>query len=72
MHVESEIYAALRTLLAHRTTLVIAHRVSTIALASRVILLDEGRVIATGTHEELLATTPLYAEVLAQTTVEAQ
>ena len=72
VHVESEIYAALRTLLAHRTTLVIAHRVSTIALASRVILLDEGRVIATGTHEELLATTPLYAEVLAQTTVEAQ
>ena len=72
VHVESEIYTALRTLLTHRTTLVIAHRVSTIALASRVILLDEGRVIATGTHEELLATTPLYAEVLAQTTVEVE
>jgi ATP-binding cassette subfamily B protein len=33
-------------------------------------LIDDGRVVATGTHEELLATTPLYAEVLAQTTRE--
>ena len=52
------------------STLVIAHRISTIALASRVILLDQGRVVATGTHEELLANTPLYSEVLAQTPSE--
>ena len=51
-----------------RTTIVIAHRISTIALASRVLLLDEGRVVASGTHEELLANEPLYSEVLAQTT----
>jgi ATP-binding cassette subfamily B protein len=70
VHVEAGIYEALSTLLARRTTIVIAHRISTIALASRVILIDEGRVVATGTHEELLATTPLYAEVLAQTTRE--
>jgi len=68
VHVEAEIYEALGYLLRQRTTIVIAHRISTIALASRVILLDEGRVIATGTHETLLATSPLYAEVLAQTT----
>jgi ATP-binding cassette subfamily B protein len=68
VHVEAEIYEALSHLLRQRTTIVIAHRISTIALASRVILLDEGRVIATGTHEELLANSPLYAEVLAQTT----
>jgi ATP-binding cassette subfamily B protein len=68
VHVEASIYQALRALLRQRTTIVIAHRISTIALASRVILLDEGRVVATGTHEELLATSPLYAEVLAQTT----
>ncbi|HEY7931438.1 MAG TPA: ABC transporter ATP-binding protein [Acidimicrobiales bacterium] len=70
VHVEAGIYEALRTLLAQRTTIVIAHRVSTIALASRVLLLDEGRIVASGTHEELLATTPLYAEVLAQSTVD--
>lgn len=70
VHVEAGIYEALGRLLHQRTTIVIAHRISTIALASRVILLDEGRVIATGTHEQLLESTPLYAEVLAQTTRE--
>jgi len=68
VHVEAGIYEALGRLLTNRTTIVIAHRISTIALASRVILLDEGRVVASGTHEQLLATTPLYAQVLAQTT----
>ena len=70
VHIEAEIYDALRNLLRQRTTFVIAHRISTIALASRVLLLDEGRVVAQGTHEKLLATTPLYAQVLAQTTPE--
>ena len=68
--VEAGIFDALSRLLSQRTTIVIAHRISTIALASRVILLDEGRVVATGTHEELLTTTPLYSQVLAQTTEE--
>jgi ATP-binding cassette subfamily B protein len=68
VHVESGIYAALRELLTRRTTIVIAHRISTIALASRVLLLDEGHVVACGTHEELLANVPLYSEILAQTT----
>jgi ATP-binding cassette subfamily B protein len=70
VHVESGIYAALRGLLQQRTTIVIAHRISTIALASRVLLLDEGRVVASGTHEELLANVPLYSEVLAQATTD--
>ena len=72
VHVEAEIHEALEHLLDHRTTIVIAHRISTIALASRVILLEDGAVVASGTHEELLASTPLYAEVLAQTTSEDQ
>jgi ATP-binding cassette subfamily B protein len=55
-----------------RTTLIIAHRLSTISLADRVILLDSGQIVADGTHAELLATAPLYAEVLAQAASEEQ
>ena len=66
VHVEAGIYDALRQLMVRRTTIVIAHRISTIALAQRVILLDEGRVVASGTHDQLLASVPLYTEVLAQ------
>jgi ATP-binding cassette subfamily B protein len=66
VHVEQLIHASLRELMKGRTTLIIAHRLSTISLADRVVLVDEGRVVADGTHAELLATTPLYAEVLAQ------
>ncbi len=66
VQVELQIHDALRELMVGRTTLVIAHRLSTISLADRVVLLDGGRVVADGTHAELLATTPRYAEVLAQ------
>jgi ATP-binding cassette subfamily B protein len=69
VHVESGIYEALRGLLTQRTTIVIAHRISTIALASRVLVLDDGHVVASGTHEELLEREPLYSEILAQTTL---
>jgi ATP-binding cassette subfamily B protein len=72
VHIEQEIHAALDALLEHRTTLVIAHRLSTIALASRVILIDGGRVVATGSHAELMASTPLYSEVLARTALDAE
>ena len=68
VHVEAGIHEALAHLLERRTTIVIAHRVSTIALAKRVLVLDDGRIVASGTHEALLATTPLYAQILAQST----
>jgi ATP-binding cassette subfamily B protein len=64
--VEQKIHSALRVLMQDRTTLIVAHRLSTISLADRVMLLDGGRVVADGTHDELLASTPLYSEVLAQ------
>jgi ATP-binding cassette subfamily B protein len=44
----------------------VAHRLSTIALADRVILVEAGRVVADGTHRSLLATDPRYAAVLAE------
>jgi len=62
---EHEIRGALGEVMAGRTTLVIAHRPATIALADRVVLIDGGRVAATGTHDELLATSSRYREVLA-------
>jgi ATP-binding cassette subfamily B protein len=52
--------------MAGRTTIIIAHRPATIALADRVVLLADGRVVASGTHDELLATEPRYREVLAR------
>jgi ATP-binding cassette, subfamily B, bacterial len=66
VQVEQEIHEALRVLMTGRTTLVVAHRLSTIGLADRVVLLDGGRIVADGTHTKLLETVPLYGEVLAQ------
>ena len=70
VHVETAIHDALDSLLEHRTTLIIAHRVSTIALADRVIVLDEGRISAQGSHEDLLASSELYRRILAQADAE--
>jgi ABC-type multidrug transport system ATPase subunit len=55
-----------------RTTLIIAHRLSTISLADRVAVVEDGRVIAIGTHNELLATEPRYVEILAQAEAEEE
>jgi ATP-binding cassette subfamily B protein len=63
---EVEIYATLEHVMRGRTTLLIAHRLSTINLAERIVFLDGGRIVATGTHHELLRNEPRYAAVLAQ------
>lgn len=68
VHVEQQIHAALHEQLGTRTTILIAHRLSTIALADRVVLIEDGRVIADGGHAELMTTEPRYAAVLAQVT----
>ena len=62
---EHEIREAMATVMKGRTTIVIAHRPGTIALADTVILLDEGRAAAVGTHEGLLASNERYRQVLA-------
>ncbi|HLM96015.1 MAG TPA: ABC transporter ATP-binding protein [Acidimicrobiales bacterium] len=71
VQVEQQIHDALRVLMEGRTTLIVAHRLSTISLADRVVLLEDGRIVADGTHAELLETTPHYAEVLAQADPDA-
>ncbi|MCX6533790.1 MAG: ABC transporter ATP-binding protein [Actinobacteria bacterium] len=62
---EHEIRQAMATVMKGRTTIVIAHRAGTIALADSVVLLDGGRVVAVGTHEELLLNDERYQNVLA-------
>ncbi len=66
VQVEQTIHRGLKVLMEGRTTLIVAHRLSTISLADRVVLMDSGRAVAEGTHAELMATSPLYVEVLAQ------
>lgn len=63
---EHEIRGALATVMHGRTTIVIAHRPATIALADEVAFIDGGRLVARGDHEELLARNPRYGAVLAQ------
>ena len=57
---EAAVQAALDNLSRDRTTLVIAHRLATVVRADRILLIDNGRITATGTHEELIVESPLY------------
>lgn len=70
VNIESKIHESLTKLLNKRTTILIAHRLSTINLADRVIVLDEGKVIASGKHEELLNSVSRYSEILSQQAIK--
>jgi ABC-type multidrug transport system fused ATPase/permease subunit len=60
---EAEIKRGLTEVMAGRTTFVVAHRLSTISLADEIVVMDEGRVLDRGRHEELLERSELYREI---------
>jgi len=66
VHTEAAAQAALRTVLDGCTVFVVVHRPSTIALAQRAVLLDEGRLVAIGTHHELMEREPRYRAILSE------
>jgi ABC-type multidrug transport system fused ATPase/permease subunit len=69
---EARIRAGLREAMRDRTTLIIAHRLSTIALADEIVVLDDGRVAARGTHDDLLQTSNVYREIYEHGLLERQ
>ena len=71
VHTESRIETGLRRLLAGRTAIVIAHRLSTIRQAGRIIVLDQGRIVEQGSHDELIAAGGAYAALYADWAAQA-
>ncbi|WP_375545372.1 ATP-binding cassette domain-containing protein [Dermabacter vaginalis] len=69
---EERVTERLREVLSHTTTLIVAHRTSTVALADRVALLEDGRITAVGTHTDLMATSERYRYVIANQEEEAR
>jgi ATP-binding cassette subfamily B protein len=69
---EARIRVGLREAMRNRTTLIIAHRLSTIALADEIVVLDDGRIAARGTHDDLLATSQVYSDIYEHGLLERQ
>ena len=69
---EARIRLGLREAMRNRTTLIIAHRLSTIALADEIVVLDDGRIAARGTHDELLETSSVYRDIYDHGLLERQ
>jgi ATP-binding cassette subfamily B multidrug efflux pump len=62
-HTEEEILRRLKVMMAGRTTIIIAHRISTVMGADQIVVLDGGKVVELGTHDALLANNGTYAEM---------
>jgi ABC-type multidrug transport system fused ATPase/permease subunit len=69
---EARIRVGLREAMRGRTTLIIAHRLSTIALADEIVVLDQGRIAARGTHDRLIESSPVYREIYEHGLLEQQ
>jgi len=62
-HNELLVQQALERLMEHRTTIIIAHRLATVLKANRIVVMNHGRVVATGSHQQLIQSSPLYARL---------
>ena len=69
---EAQVQAALRRLMAGRTTILIAHRLSTVRGADRIYVVEAGRIVETGDHQSLLRARGLYARLAKSQDLEAQ
>ncbi|MDD3478645.1 MAG: multidrug ABC transporter permease/ATP-binding protein, partial [Candidatus Izemoplasmatales bacterium] len=69
---EESILHNLRNLREKKTTIIIAHRISTIREADQIVLLDEGKIVAVGKHEALLEKSPLYLDMVLRQQLESE
>ena len=71
-HTEEEILERLRRVITHRTSIVVSHRISTVRDADLILVLDQGKVVERGTHNELVAQAGLYAGLYRKQLLEAE
>jgi ATP-binding cassette subfamily B protein len=72
VHTDTRVRAALREVSADATVLIVSQRISTVAEADQVVVIDDGAVVGTGTHESLLVDCPIYAEFADSQSVGAE